>query len=370
MFVFFPKHVSVLGHKIYNMILHNQLWIYMKTMKVAMYYNNNDVRIEEMPIPTIGDDELLVKVKASGICGSDVMEWYRIKKAPKVLGHEITGDIVEVGRNVQNYKVGDRVFVSHHVPCNTCQFCLHNQQTLCHTLHSTNFHPGGFAEYLRVPEINVDRGVFVLPKEMSYEEGVFIEPLACVVRGLRRAELKPRQSVLVIGSGISGLLQIKLARAWCAGKIFATDIEEFRLKAAQRYGADGVINARDAVPEQVKKQNNGMLADLVILCTGALPAVQQAVKSVESGGTILFFAPTEPDIDIPFPLFELWNKQATMVSTYAGSPRDINDAIELIRSKKVIVTDMISHTLPLSEAAKGFQLVAKAQDSIKVILRP
>jgi L-iditol 2-dehydrogenase len=342
----------------------------MKNMKVAMYYNNNDVRIEEMPVPSIGDNEILVKVKASGICGSDVMEWYRIKKAPKVLGHEITGDIVEIGKNVKKYKVGDRVFVSHHVPCNTCRFCLANQHTLCHTLHLTNFYPGGFAEYLRVPEINVDRGVFVLPKEMSYDEGVFIEPLACVIRGLKTAEMKPGQTVLVIGSGISGLLQIKVAKAWKAGKILATDVDEYRLKAAKKFGADAVIHAKDDVPEQIKKHNDEKLADLVILCTGAPSAVKQALKSVESGGIILFFAPTEPGIEIPFPLFDLWNKQVKMVSTYAGSPNDINSAIDLIASKKVNVVDMISHKLPLSEAAKGFQLVAKAQESMKVILEP
>ena len=342
----------------------------MKNMKVAMYYNNNDVRIEEIPVPSIGDNELLVKVKASGICGSDVMEWYRIKKAPRILGHEITGDIVEIGKNVKKYKVGDRVFVSHHVPCNTCRFCLNNQQTLCHTLHSTNFYPGGFAEYLRVPEINVEKGVFVLPKELSYDEGVFIEPLACVVRGLKTAKMKPGQTVLVIGSGISGLLQIKLAKAWKAGTIFATDVEEYRLKAAKKFGADAVMHAKDDVPEQVKKHNDGKLADLVILCTGAPSAVKQALKSVDSGGTILFFAPTEPDVEIPFPLFDLWNKQIKMVSTYAGSPEDIKSAIDLIKSKKVNVVDMISHKLPLSEAAKGFQLVAKAKDSMKVILEP
>jgi L-iditol 2-dehydrogenase len=342
----------------------------MKNMKVAMYYNNNDVRIEETPVPSIGDNEILVKVKASGICGSDVMEWYRIKKAPRILGHEITGDIVEIGKNVKKYKIGDRVFVSHHVPCNACRFCLNNQHTLCHTLHSTNFFPGGFAEYLRVPEINVDRGVFVLPKEMSYDEGVFIEPLACVVRGLKTAEMKPGQTVLVIGSGISGLLQIKLAKAWKAGKILATDIEEYRLNAAKKFGADAVMHAKDDVPKQIKKHNDEKLADLVILCTGAVLAVKQALKSVESGGTILFFAPTESGVEIPFPLFELWNKQIKMVSTYAGSPDDITSAIELIKSKKVNVVDMISHKLPLSEAAKGFQLVAKAQQSMKVILKP
>lgn len=339
-------------------------------MKVAMYYNNNDVRIEEQPVPIIGDSELLVKVKASGICGSDVMEWYRIKKAPKVLGHEITGDIIDIGKNVTKYKVGDRVFVSHHVPCFTCRFCKNNQQTLCHTLHTTNFYPGGFAEYLRVPEINVDRGVFILPKSMSYEQGVFIEPLACVVRGLKTARMKPGQTVLVIGSGISGLIQIKLAKAWGAAKIFATDVEDFRLQAAKKFGADVTFLAKENVPEEVKKHNEGRLADLVILSTGALPAVQQTLRSVEPGGTILFFAPTEPGVDVTFPLFELWNKQITMVSTYAGSPEDITTAIELIASKKVIVDDMISHILPLTEAAKGFQLVAKAKDSMKVILKP
>ncbi len=342
----------------------------MEKMKVAMYYNNNDVRIEEMPIPEINDNELLVKIRASGICGSDVMEWYRIKKAPRVLGHEMSGDIVEVGKNVKKYKVGDRVFVSHHVPCNNCRYCLNDQYTLCNTLHSTNFYPGGFAEYLKVPEINVDKGVFLLPTEMSYDEGVFIEPLACVVRGMQIAEMKPGQSVLIIGSGIAGLLQIKLARALDAGRVIATDIDDYRLKTAKKMGADVSIHAKENVPEQVKKHNKGKLADLVVICTGVPSAIKQGLRSVDRGGTILFFAPTEPGVEIPFPLFDLWNKGVTMVSTYAGSPKDIAMAIDLIKSKKVEVTDMITHKLSLSEVAKGFKLVAEAKNSIKVIIEP
>src|SRR3989337_3383700 len=124
-------------------------------MKVAMYYNNKDVRLEEIPVSGIGPGELLLKVHASGICGSDVMEWYRIKKAPRVLGHEVTGEIVEIGSAVLGYRFGDRVFVSHHVPCNTCRYCLGGYHTACDTLHRTNYDPGGFAEFLRVPEINV-----------------------------------------------------------------------------------------------------------------------------------------------------------------------------------------------------------------------
>lgn len=342
----------------------------MKTMNVAMYYTNDDVRIEKMPIPTISDKEFLVKVKASGICGSDVMEWYRLKTAPRVLGHEIAGDIVEVGKKVKQYKVGDRVFISHHVPCNTCHFCQKNQHTLCHTLHSTNFIPGGFAEYLKVPEINVKTGTFVLPKEISYDEGIFIEPLACVVRGFRIAGVQKKQSILVLGCGIAGLLQIKLAHAIGAQKIIATDINKKRLECAKNIGADIVINAKDDVPKQVKQQNNGEGVDVVILCAGVPSAVQQAFQSVAPGGTILFFAMTKPGEDIPMHLFDIWNKQVKIVSTYAGAPQDINEAITLLKTKQVKVNDLISHKLPLTEAAKGFQLVAHAQDSIKVILYP
>jgi L-iditol 2-dehydrogenase len=342
----------------------------MEKMKVAMYYNNNDVRIEEMPIPEINDNELLVKVQACGICGSDVMEWYRLKKAPRVLGHEMSGDIVKVGNNVKKFKVGDRVFISHHVPCNTCSFCQNDQHTICKTLHSTNFDPGGFAEFLRVPEINVDSGVFILPKEISYRAGTFIEPLACVVRGMRIAKMKPGQNVLVIGSGVAGLLNIKLAKAIGSNKIFSTDINDFRLKKAKEIGADAVIHAKDNIPEQIKKYNNGNLADLVILCAGVPSAARQSLDSVAAGGTILFFAPTEPGVEIPFPLFDLWNKQVKMFSTYAGAPSDIKEAIYLIKTKKVKITDLITHKFPLSKAAKGFKLAAQAKNSIKIIIEP
>lgn len=340
-------------------------------MRVAMYYNNNDIRIEQMPIPEISETEMLVKVHASGICGSDVMEWYRIKKAPRVLGHEIAGEIVKTGKKVENFQIGDRVFVSHHVPCNLCHFCQSNKHTLCHTLHSTNFYPGGFAEYLRVPEINVDRGVFPLPKELQYDDGVFIEPLACVVRGMHIADIQPGQNVLIIGSGITGLLHIKLTRAWGANRIFATDISPIRLEWAQKMGADIVINATsEKTATLIKQHNNGELVDLAITCTGAPAAVQQAFESVQPGGTILFFAPTEPGVKVSFPLFDLWNKSVKMVSTYAGAPQDIDEAICLLKSKTITVQDLISHRLPLDQAAKGFRLVAEAQNSMKVILQP
>jgi L-iditol 2-dehydrogenase len=339
-------------------------------MRVAMYYNNKDVRLEEIPTPHIGSGELLVKVLASGICGSDVMEWYRMKKAPRVLGHEMTGEIVEVGEGVDRYKIGDRVFISHHVPCNTCQYCLNGFHTLCDTLRSTNFDPGGFSEYLRVPRINVDRGVFMLPGEVSFEDGVFIEPLACILRGQRLAKLRPGQSVFVIGSGISGVLHIALARASGAGRIIASDISEYRLEAAGQFGADETIPAKAVSAAKIREVNQGRLVDLVIVCAGSLSAYKQALGTVDRGGTVLCFAPVEPGVDLVFPFFDFWNDGITLLPTYGGSPLDITTAIELTRVQRLPLRQMITHRLPLAETGLGFQLVTAAKNSIKVIIDP
>ncbi len=339
-------------------------------MRVAMYYNNRDVKLEEMPTPKIESGELLVKVVASGICGSDVMEWYRIKKAPLVLGHEITGEIAEAGERVKDYKVGDRVFVSHHVPCNACHYCLNGHHTACETLHKTNFYPGGFAEYLRVPRLNVDRGVYILPDEVSFEDGTFIEPLACVLRGQRLAHIQPGQSVLVIGSGISGLLHIQLACALGAGRVIATDINEYRLKAAVKFGANTAINAKEDVPAKLRDANGGRLADRVIVCASALSAANQALECVDRGGTVLFFAVPEPGIDVPVPMNDLWRNEITLMTSYGGAPSDLATALELIRAKRVNVRDMITHRLSLAETGLGFKLVADAKESLKVIIEP
>ncbi len=323
-----------------------------------------------MPTPQIGQGEVLMKSLACGICGSDVMEWYRIHKAPLVLGHEATGEIVEVGEGVKRFKEGDRVFVSHHVPCNTCHYCLHGNHTVCDTLRTTNFDPGGFAEYVRVPEINVDRGVFILPDDLSLEDGTLIEPLACVVRGQRLARIEPGQTVVVIGSGISGLLHILLARASGAGKIIATDISEYRMGMAEKLGADSVISAHDDLPSHLLKLNGNRLADRVIATTGAVPALNTAIKSVDRGGTVLFFAPGGPDVELPVPFNDFWKNCITLMPTYGASPVDIEVAIELLSSGRIPVQEMITHRLGLAETGRGFNLVTEAKESVKVIIEP
>ena len=340
-------------------------------MRVAMWYSNRDVRVAEVPTPRIGPGELLVRVEACGICGSDVMEWYRLDRAPLVLGHEIGGQVVAVGERVERYKEGDRVTAAHHVPCNTCHYCLSGHHTVCDTLRRTNFDPGGLAEYVRLPAINVDRGVFLLPDEVSYQEATLVEPLACVVRAQRVAKVQPGQSLLVIGSGIAGLLHIQLARISGVGRIIATDINDYRLEAARRFGADKALPPGEDLPARLRQVNQGRLADRVIVCTSAQSALRQALQCVERDGTVLFFAPTDASVIIPISINELfWRNEITLTTSYAGSPADYAAAVELVRDHRALMREMITHSLGLAETGLGFRLVAEARDSLKVVVEP
>jgi len=339
-------------------------------MKTAVYYKNSDVRIEERPKPTAGPGEIVIRVRASGICGSDIMAWYRIKKAPIVLGHEIAGDIAEVGTGVARYKVGDRVAANHHVPCNTCRYCLDDNKTCCETLHTTGFDPGGFAEFVRVPRLQTDRGVYPLPDSMSFDEGSFVEPLACVRRGQRLAGVRPTRTVLVLGAGISGALHIALAKASGCARVLATDINPWRLENAKTLGATAVTDAREDVPAWVRAHNDGRGADIIFVCAGAKSALDQALASVDRGGTVMFFAVPGPGTELAGPVNDFWRNGITLMPSYANDAADAMEAIDLIASGAVPVAKMITHRLPLSEAQEGFRLTAAGGESLKVILAP
>ncbi|MEA3305915.1 MAG: alcohol dehydrogenase catalytic domain-containing protein [Candidatus Omnitrophota bacterium] len=325
-------------------------------MRVAVYYSNRDVRLKEVPVPRIGRGEILVKVLASGICGTDVMEWYRIKKAPRVLGHEITGEIIK--SKSEKYKTGQRVFVSHHVPCGKCKYCLAGNHTACEILHKGNYEPGGYSEFIRVPKINVDCGIYILPENVSYEEGTMIEPLACVVRGQRVINVKKGHVVLILGSGVSGLLNIQLAKLKGA-KVIAVDINEYRLKKGKEFGADRVINAN---------QGLNVKADRIIICTGAAGAAEQAFKYVDRKGIILFFA--IPGKNVKIPIVDFWRNEITITSSYGASSVDLKESLDLISSGKTNVKNAITHEMPLEKIQEAFKIVSDAKESLKVVLKP
>ena len=344
-------------------------------MKVARYYNNQDIRIDEIEKPKISPGEFLVRVRKSGICGSDILEYYRFAKMKKlgvdnlILGHEIAGDIVEVGSEVKRFKPGDRVFVSHHVPCFECHFCLLGHHTACNLLHNTNFDPGGFAEYVRVPEINIQkRGVILLDNSVTYEEGVLIEPLGCVCRAQRLANVKKGLTVLVIGSGVSGILHIQLARLRGAEKIYATDINDYRMQKAKEFGADVVFHASKNIPTEIREKNNNRLVDVVIVCTGALTAAKQALECVSPGGTIIFFAVPKPGVMLEVPINDYWRNEITLMTSYGAAPEDLQESYTWILAKRINVKDLVTHRFPLEKAKEAFEVVCEAKESLKVII--
>jgi L-iditol 2-dehydrogenase len=342
-------------------------------MRVAMYYANADVRLEEQAVPGVGPGDVLIRIRSSGLCGSDVMEWYRKDKVPLVLGHEIAGEIEAMGDGVKGLALGDRVVASHHVPCLACPLCQSGHETACETIRRTTFHPGGFAERVLVPRYNVERGgVYRIPDGVTDDEATFAEPLACVLRGQRRARMEAARSVLVIGSGISGLLHVALARALGAGRILATDVRASRREAALRFGAEAVFAADEPdLPARVRAANGGRLCERVIVTAGAVPAILQGLACCERGGTTLLFAPTDPDVTVPLDVNAyFWRSDRTITTSYAGTPGDHEEALELIRAKRVPVAEMITHRFPLEEAQAAFRLVAEGEESIKVLIRP
>jgi L-iditol 2-dehydrogenase len=308
---------------------------------------------------------------ACGLCGSDLMEWYRIRRAPLVLGHEPAGIIVETGKLVSNVKIGDRVFVTHHVPCNACYHCRTGHETACTTFQSANnFDPGGFSQLLRVTGKSVETGTFALPDSMSFEQATFVEPLGTAVRALRTVGLKPGQSVLVCGSGVAGLLIIKLAHSMGATTIIATDVNPYRLEKARQYGATHTISANEDVPAFVRKVNDNRLADAVILSTGALPAARTALMSAERGGTILFFAVPKPGetVDVDFNPF--WRNDITIKTCYGAAPIDNLQALDLIKRDTVTVTDMVTHRFGIDQIGEAFMTGARPDGCVKVIIEP
>jgi L-iditol 2-dehydrogenase len=228
--------------------------------------------------------------------------------------------------------------------------------------------PGGLSEFVLVPAALVKQGVRLLPDALSFDESTFVEPLACVVRAQRLAEVRPDSTILVMGCGMSGLLHIKLAKQMNC-RIVATDVQDGRRRAALEFGADRVIDGADDVAGELLKQN-GRKADVIILCTSAVPAFSQAWKCVEKGGAIVFFAVPGPEEEVTVPIHDFWMEEIRMLTSYYCGPADIGAALDLLADGAVTVEDMITHVLPLEETPRAFQLVMEGKDSIKVIIRP
>jgi L-iditol 2-dehydrogenase len=335
-------------------------------MRTAVWYNNQDIRIEEADRPTPGPGEMVVKILACGICGSDIVEWYRLPRAPLVPGHEIGGEVVEVGAAVDDFQPGDRVFIAPKIPCMQCAYCRKEHYPVCP--HVQERLPGGFAEYILVPEALVKGGTYRLPDAISAEQGTFIEPLACVVRAQNLSAVEAGQTVLIFGCGMSGLLHIKLAKS-LGCRVVAVDIQPERLDYAARCGADITLAAGEDVPARLVREN-GNPADVVILCTSAMAAIEQVWQCVDKGGRIVFFAVPDPGQEVIIPINDFWMQEVSILTSYYCGPPDIVQALALLEANRIQVDDLITHRLPLAEIARGFELVLDGTESVKVIINP
>ncbi|MDI6743874.1 MAG: zinc-dependent dehydrogenase [Thermodesulfovibrionales bacterium] len=338
-------------------------------MKVAKLYSFNDIRIEDIPIPEIGPGDALIKTRACGVCSGDVMPWYIEKKAPVVLGHEPTGEIVEVGKDVTSFKPGDRVFTHHHAPCFTCRSCRRGDYVQCETWKNTKIIPGGISEYILIPKINLENDTLSLPDTLSYEDGTLIEPTACVVKALKRAGIRRGDSVLVIGLGIMGQLNILLAKSYGAGRIIGSDMVQFRLQKAKELGADEVIDvSKDNLIDELKNLTDGIMADVVVVGPNSADAMKQGIECAGTGGKVLFFTPAKPGERLTIEPNDLYFKDIDIVTSYSCGPTDTADALEIIESGIVSAEKLVTHRFPIEKTAEAFILTAEAKDSLKSVI--
>lgn len=338
-------------------------------MKVAMYYSQRDIRIEDLPTPKIGEDEALVEMKACGLCGSDMMEWYLKSRAPLVLGHEPAGIIVEKGKKVKDFNVGDRVFVHHHVACLTCHYCLHGDYTLCEQFHKTHLDPGGFAEYFRVPAPNLQIDTLKIPASLTFEEATLIEPVGCCLRAIRKCGLQAGDSVAVIGSGAVGIIHVALTKILGATKIVASDIVDFRLAMAKKFGADVTVNPqRENLKSVVEAETGGVGVDVAFVTAPSLDAYKAGLSVCREGGKLCVFAPTEPKDKLQLSPKELFFSEVQIIPSYSTSHVETRIALELLKSKRLNLKELITHRFKLEETAEAFKTALENKESLKILI--
>ncbi len=338
-------------------------------MLAVEYHSNEDVRVVEMPVPQIGPGELLVQMQACGLCASDVMEWYMRPRAPLYPGHEPVGIVAEVGAGVPQFSVGQRVFMHHHVPCMVCHYCRRGSYSQCATFRATRLYPGGLAAYIRVPALNVQLDVLPLPDALSFEAATLIEPLACCVRGIKRAALQPGDSVLILGAGSNGQMLAQLAHQRGALRVIVVDPVAYRSQRALENGADYALDpGMKELSEQIAAVNDGRKPDTVIVTPSTISAMQQGLELVGPGGTVLLFAPPPPEIELPVVANTLFFQEISLRTSYSAGPHETRQALDLLSSGRIRAESIITHRFALRDAAQAFRLVARPGDALKAVI--
>jgi L-iditol 2-dehydrogenase len=338
-------------------------------MRTAVYYPPHEIRVEDRPLPAIGAGEALLKVRACGICGTDVLKVTRaLPKAPVILGHELVGEIIEVGTGVERLQKGDRVAVAHHVPCGECHYCRHGNHSMCRQFKESNLDPGGFAEFLRIPAAHLRQTTFRVPQHLSDDEAIFMEPLACCIRNVRRSPLLPGDFVVIVGMGTIGLMLLQLYKL-IPTTVLVLDLFAERLDLAKRLGADFALRG-DApdLTEFIREHTSGRKADLVVFTAGGGKVFQNSFEWVRDGGGLNLFASLS-DHPIDVSLDALYHHEIAVFSSYSPSPLDLIESHRLLGEGKVRVADLVSDHVGLENLRDGIDRIA-GQRAMKVVVNP
>lgn len=339
-------------------------------MKAAVISGKGIVELKESPTPKIGPGELLVHMRACGVCGTDLEKIHGEHITPPILGHEVAGDIAQIGEGVRGFKKGDRVLVHHHVSCRSCFYCKNGLETLCEAYPKSNLDPCGFADYFRVPSTLVEGGtVYRLPDSMSYAEGSQVEPTACCIRALRKAGVNAGNSVAIFGVGPVGLMHLQLAKTYGAAPIIAIDVLENRRDFAVKLGADEALNpTSDDIPTVVSSMTNGLGVDYAIVATGNLRAIEQAFSSVRKGGKVVLFGAPPRGAQLSLDVSRLFLREIKFESSYSTSETEMRMALDLIEKKRINPSKLITHRFPLARALEAFRLAEKGEGAVKVVV--
>jgi L-iditol 2-dehydrogenase len=338
------------------------------SLKAVVIGGPGEVRVEEAAKPEPSEGEVLIRLRCCGVCGTDLEKVHGLGITSRVLGHEEVGEVAQLGAGVSGLSVGQRVYAHHHVPCGVCEVCRRGEGTLCSEYPKHNLMPCGLAEYFIVPKYNVDRGAILsLPDGLSFEEASFIEPMACVIRGLDRAGARSARTVLIYGAGPVGLLHLKLLRSYGDKKVVISDISAYRLDLARRMGADGTFDASDPADREKALAAFQGGPELVILATGSAAAFEDAVRTVSKGGTVLLFGAPKKDAKATIDIARLFLNGTRIVTSYAATESETKAALELLAGRKVNVSDMITHRFPLGRSAEAFA-IADQQQCMKALI--
>ncbi len=345
-------------------------------MKAAVFYAPSKLKIEDRPVPSAEAGEILVRNHVTLTCGTDLKIYKRghpLARPPLIIGHEFAGVIEKLGKDVERFKIGDRIVAANSAPCNSCENCRRGRYSLCARLEECIIgfsYPGAYAEYLKIPSHIVKKNTHLIPSNLSFEEAAFLEPLSCVVHGQNRVEIDPGDEVLVMGAGPIGLLHAQLARKHAAGRVIVSDPHQAKLDGARKLGADVQLLGRgEEVEKQVREITGGRGPEVVIESVGTPEAWESATRMVSEGGTVLFFGGCPSGTAVSLDTGKIHYGELKLVGAFHHTPKDVEVALRLIASGAVQVRPMITKRMPLLQVEEALQSMGRGE-SIKVATIP